>query len=331
MPEQLNPVLQNLLEKETVELFCLKILKNYDSTIFVEGIQLLSYIIETAFHIMINKKQTFPESVTVILSFIGPISEILNKPPKLNVLETTYGTLNPPLGLCRLRITEFLVQLYRINSPTVEKEVLKNKILQSIINIIFRYDQNTFLHNLLVTLIQFILDGESEEYKKSLIIDCQVCLKIINEIKDNEVLFKKSNINKGNIGHLVVISNKLETYLKNQEINSEYFNDFSKQWKEFTTNFLTARNSIDNKELGGPLPGQNDQNHNDDIEKHFQDSYQEKEEEFGDEDFMKSNDDEDELVKKEHGSDEDDEDETLVRHVDEKKDNIIIQKDLKRR
>jgi len=44
---------------------------------------------------------------------------------------------------------------------------------------------------------------------------------------------------------------------------------------------------------------------------------------------MKSNDDEDELVKKEHGSDEDDEDETLVRHVDEKKDNIIIQKDLK--
>ena len=67
----------------------------------------------------------------------------------------------------RLKVIEFLVQLYRINSPTVERELLKYNIIGSILQLVLRYEHNSLLHNMFLTLMTFILGGESTEIKKT--------------------------------------------------------------------------------------------------------------------------------------------------------------------
>lgn len=46
-----------------------------------------------------------------------------------NAVNTTFGTLDPPLGEARLRVIEFVSTLFHIRNDQVEDEVVKSGIL----------------------------------------------------------------------------------------------------------------------------------------------------------------------------------------------------------
>jgi len=136
-----------------------------------------------------KKKIDIPEGVLVILSNLSYFVSILNNPPKLDPIETTFGKLDPPLGCTRLKIIEFFVQLFRIGSIQVENELIKLNVIETITELVFIYEHNNFLHYLFLTLVTFILGGDSSDLKKSLFLDCKICSKIIKGFQEN----KKTN------------------------------------------------------------------------------------------------------------------------------------------
>jgi len=271
-----------------------------------------------------------PDAVQVILDHLKDFAGLLVSPPKTDVIETTFGKLDPPLGLCRLKIVEFLVQLFRINSQQVETELIKNNILGVILDLVFFYEYNNLLHNLFLTLMTFILGGESSDIKKALFVDYGICAKIIKLFRDNKVQIDKIKMGKGYMGHLTITANTIESVSKSHPLIEGFVKE-NKDWNEFVAKDLAARNAL---EIQDPS---NYQDQKDDIEKQFQD-FENDDEEFGDEDFKKSNDSEDsddsddEIVRKpsslDHDSDEDSpdsDDDTMVRHNVEEKDNSFTQ------
>jgi len=224
----------------------------------------------------------------------------------MDIVETTFAKLDPPLGLSRLKIIEFLIQLFRINSSVVESFLIKNNILGIILDLVFFYEYNNLLHNLFLTLMTFILGGESVEIKKSLFLDYKICDKIIHLFKENKTQIEKTRMGKGFMGHLTITANTIESVSKSQKLIELFVKDH-KEWNEFVSKDLAQRNSLEIQDYGSDQKG--------DIEKQFQDF--EQEEDFSEEDFKKTTDsDEDDEVRKNNDSDDSD-DETIVRHTED--------------
>lgn len=309
--EKINPLAYHLLSKDIINSYCQTLIKNPNTSIMTEGIALLSYIIEVSFSVMIKEKKTdLPDSIQVILDTLPELSQLLTNPPKMDVVETTFAKLDPPLGLSRLKIIEFLIQLFRINSTIVETYLKKNNILGIILDLVFFYEYNNLLHNLFLTLMTFILGGESVEIKKALFLDYKICDKIILLFKENKEQIEKTRMGKGFMGHLTITANTIESVSKSQKLIESFVKDH-KEWNEFVSKDLAQRNSLEIQDFGS--------DQKEDIEKQFQDF--EQDEEFGDDDFKKTNDDsDDEDDFKKTNNDSDSDDETMVRHKDDDND-----------
>lgn len=66
-----------------------------------------------------------PPSIGIILSRLPQLISILQNPPAMDPIETTSGTLDPPLGETRLKIVEFLASLFHVRSTDIEQELIK--------------------------------------------------------------------------------------------------------------------------------------------------------------------------------------------------------------
>jgi hypothetical protein len=74
-----------------------------------------------------------PAPWRVILSRLDQFIELLRNPPsQRQPLHLTFGILDPPLGEIRLKLVEFLCQLYHIGYAPVEKELIKHNVLSVI-------------------------------------------------------------------------------------------------------------------------------------------------------------------------------------------------------
>jgi serine/threonine-protein phosphatase 6 regulatory subunit 3 len=324
--EKMTPLTNYFLSKDMITIYCNKLVSNPNTSIMTEGIALLSYILEVSFSF--GYKEKVPDAVQVILDHLGHFAALLTNPPKTDPIETTFAKLDPPLGLTRLKIIEFLVQLFRVNSPQVESELIRNNILGVILDLCFLYEYNNLLHNLFLTLMTFILGGESSDIKKALFVDYKICDRIITLFADNKVQMEKTRMGKGFMGHLTITANTIESVSKSHTLIESFVKD-NTAWHEFVSKELAARNSLEIHE------GSNYQDQKEDIEKQFQDfENDDDDEEFGDEDFKKGNnsddddDSDDEVVRKptQIGDLDDDEedDETMIRHGGEEKDNTYI-------
>ncbi|KAE7996079.1 hypothetical protein FH972_000828 [Carpinus fangiana] len=196
-----------------------------------------------------------PETVEGMLESLSDLLKLLNISSLENVLITTYGKLQPPLGKHRLKIVEFISVLVTVGSEAAEKELIRLGAVQRILDLFFEYPYNNFLHHHIESILLSCLESKNAPLIEHLLHECNLVGRIL-EAENNYKLATDSNKPTvpaegrsppriGNIGHLTRISNKLvQLGNGNSEIQSHL--QENSEWTDWHTNVLSTRNAVEN-------------------------------------------------------------------------------------
>uniref|UniRef100_A0A7N0T3Y3 SIT4 phosphatase-associated family protein n=1 Tax=Kalanchoe fedtschenkoi TaxID=63787 RepID=A0A7N0T3Y3_KALFE len=196
-----------------------------------------------------------PEMVEGMLGSLGYLIKLLDVSSSEDILRTTYGKVQPPLGKHRLKIVEFLSVLLVVGGEAAEKELIHLGAIQRLVDLFFEYPYNNFMHHHVENIVVSCLESKNTSLCEHLLRDCSLIEKILGTEK-NPVLAigscnpaipaeGKSPPRVGNIGHLTRISNKI-VHLRNKNKTIEAHLKDNSGWTEWHTNVLVKRNAVEN-------------------------------------------------------------------------------------
>ncbi|CAG9856182.1 unnamed protein product [Phyllotreta striolata] len=208
----------------------------------------------------------------VIKERLKDFHDLLVDPPKQDVVVTTTGALNPPLGNTRLQVTKLFAALIASNNDELLNKFEANDTFAVLLDLFFHYQWNNFLHaqveNCLIAALRnrsasSDSDDKTNALTKHLLTKCNVIERILKAWKENdEQQSEKNGIRKGYMGHLISIMNKivdlcnapLGQYLKDN------LPDVAKSLEEFKESTLAETNKTQESLLGGAHPYNSDDN-----------------------------------------------------------------------
>ncbi|KAG2684635.1 hypothetical protein I3760_10G084900 [Carya illinoinensis] len=196
-----------------------------------------------------------PETIEGMLESLSDLLKLLDVSSAENVLLTTYGKLQPPLGKHRLKIVEFISVLVTVGSEAAEKELIRLGAIQRILDLFFEYPYNNFLHHHIESILMSCLESKNAPLIDHLLQECNLVARILEAEKNNKL---ETDSNKptvpaegrsppriGNIGHLTRISNKL-VQLGNSSSEIQAYLQENGEWNEWYTNVLSKQNAVEN-------------------------------------------------------------------------------------
>lgn len=196
-----------------------------------------------------------PETVEGMLESLGNLLKLLNVSSEENVLSTTYGKLQPPLGKHRLKIVEFISVLMTVSSEAAEKELIHLGALKRILELFFEYPYNNFIHHHIEQIIVSCLESKNALLVEHVLQECNLVGKILDAEKNSAAAYDpnmptvpaegRTPPRIGNIGHMTRIANKLIQLGNNNSDIQAYLQDNS-EWADWHTNVLSKRNTLEN-------------------------------------------------------------------------------------
>lgn len=196
-----------------------------------------------------------PEMVEGMLESLGNLLKLLDVSSAENVLETTYGKLQPPLGKHRLKIVEFISILLSVGSEAAEKELIQLGAIRRILDLFFEYPFNNFLHHHVENIVVSCLESKKTALVEHLLSDCKLVGKLVAaekqfilETEPGKPTVPTENRSPpriGNIGHITRIANKLITLANNNPEVQAYLQG-NAEWEEWHANVLLKRNAVEN-------------------------------------------------------------------------------------
>ncbi|KAL7617467.1 hypothetical protein Lser_V15G04222 [Lactuca serriola] len=228
---------------------------------------------------------TNPEIVEGMLESLGNLSKLLEVSTDENVLLTTYGKLQPPLGKHRLKIVEFISVLMSVRSEAAENELVRLGVLRRILELFFQYPYNNFIHHHAEQIIVCCLESKNASLVEHILEECNLVRSIIDaEGNSASNTDKKTDMPTvlaegrvppriGNVGHMTRIANKLiqlgtdNTYIQTHLQNNS-------EWVEWHANVLEGRNALENVlqwACGRPTPLHDPSRDSDDDDYHDKD------------------------------------------------------------
>jgi len=217
--------------------------------------------------------------------------------------------LMEPLGFHRLKIIEFFAILARSNYKCIDNVIIKFNILNTCLDLFFRYMWNNFLHFTVEQMIQGILDGENEDMKKHLLIDCQLIKRIVEAHKENESeLTKPKGVRRGYMGHLTTISAGL-LQTASADPGVEKLLSEIPEWHEYVKGPLAQTRERESRRLADYI-ATDDFNEEPEENDEFDNDYQ-NDRDFNGEDDDDDDDDDDRVVQARIEDDDDDDDDVV--------------------
>ncbi|XP_023734629.1 uncharacterized protein LOC111882495 isoform X2 [Lactuca sativa] len=228
---------------------------------------------------------TNPEIVEGMLESLGNLSKLLEVSTDENILLTTYGKLQPPLGKHRLKIVEFISVLTSVRSEAAENELVRLGVLRRILELFFQYPYNNFIHHHAEQIIVCCLESKNASLVEHILEECNLVRSIIDaEGNSASNTDKKTDMPTvlaegrvppriGNVGHMTRIANKLiqlgtdNTYIQTHLQNNS-------EWVEWHANVLEGRNALENVlqwACGRPTPLHDPSRDSDDDDYHDKD------------------------------------------------------------
>ncbi|GJN26423.1 hypothetical protein PR202_gb14351 [Eleusine coracana subsp. coracana] len=196
-----------------------------------------------------------PETVNGMLENLGDLLKLLDVSSAENVLPTTYGSLQPPLGKHRLKIVEFISVLLSIGSEAAEKQLIQLGAIKHAIDLFFEYPFNNFLHHHVENIIVSCLESKQDHLIGHVLDECKLLVRILEAEKNSALstdLTKHTLPSEGrfpprvgNVGHMTRIANKL-IQLANSNIAVKSHLQQTSGWIEWHASILTKRNALEN-------------------------------------------------------------------------------------
>ncbi|KQJ84671.2 hypothetical protein BRADI_5g22100v3 [Brachypodium distachyon] len=196
-----------------------------------------------------------PETVNGMLDCLGDLLKLLDVSTAEDVLSTTYGSLQPPLGKHRLKIVEFISVLLSIGSEVAEMRLIHQGAIKRVIDLFFEYPFNNFLHHHVENIIVSCLESKQEQLIAHVLDECQLVTRILDAEKNSALsidLTKRTISSEGRtpprigiVGHITRIANKL-IQLANSNIIIQSHLQQNSAWAEWHASILTKRNAVEN-------------------------------------------------------------------------------------
>uniref|UniRef100_A0A673WIS2 Protein phosphatase 6, regulatory subunit 3 n=1 Tax=Salmo trutta TaxID=8032 RepID=A0A673WIS2_SALTR len=288
-----DPLLATLEKQETVEQLLSNIFdKEKNDSAIVSVIQILLTLFETRRpapgyfcmfegHLEICPPGMSHPSFSVnqsILEAVRPrlkdFHQLLLEPPKKNIMKTTWGVLDPPVGNTRLSVVRLVASLLQTNTHIINMELINLNTLGVILDMYFKYIWNNFLHIQVEICTAMILamppaqsenpeinrDQDQEPVRESHLIKhlfqkCQFIQRILDAWSSNEKEQGEGGRRRGYMGHLTRIANSIvhnsdkgPNGAKIQQLISELTEDDKERWEAFTSGQLAdtnKRNTVD--------------------------------------------------------------------------------------
>jgi hypothetical protein len=194
------------------------------------------------------------------------------------VLESSVGKI-VPLGFERLKIVELLSALFMTNYQCIDAELMRLNVLSICLELFFSYPWNNFLHSIVESIVQGVLESENEELKISLLKDGNLLQRIVDASKQNEEeCAKPRGIRRGFMGHITSISQSLLSVATVTPAIEKLLADHA-EWNQYTNGALTATRERETRSLGGYMPDYAAEHAPD-----FEDDYEDDDGDFDDDD-----------------------------------------------
>eukprot|EP01080_Neovahlkampfia_damariscottae_P003448 gene3448-6097_t len=153
----------------------------------------------------------------------------------LNSIQTTNLNINNPLGLLRLNLIEFFLNLIRsikylkrISNNKFSFFLIESEFLQEITNLYFIHEQNDILHSFYYKIISIIFFENDKDLIHLIFNECKLEYKILEYINQRNYLLN---------GHLLLLIEKIESLHLNK----------IKGWNEVVLLFYKENLNIQNK------------------------------------------------------------------------------------
>uniref|UniRef100_A0A672ZLF5 Protein phosphatase 6, regulatory subunit 3 n=1 Tax=Sphaeramia orbicularis TaxID=375764 RepID=A0A672ZLF5_9TELE len=265
-----DPLLSTLEKQETVEQLLSNIFdKDKNESAIVSVIQILLTLFET------RRPAVAVSFSVVILEAVRPrlkdFHQLLLEPPKKNVMKTTWGVLDPPVGNTRLNVVRLVASLLQSNTHSINTELINLNTLGVILDMYFKYIWNNFLHIQVEICTAMILamppapteiqpDTEQERARESILIKhlfqkCQFIQRIVDAWSSNEKEQAEGGRRRGYMGHLTRIANSIVHNCDKgpngpqiQQLISELPTEDREKWDAFISGQLAdtnKRNTVD--------------------------------------------------------------------------------------
>ena len=176
------------------------------------------------------------EFLVKIIEAVSDYAKMLKRPS-----EKFLGTFNKEieiLGEDRLKIIDLMLACIKLNNKSMNLKIAETGIIEDIMQLFFRLEMNSMLHNLVENLVFTVFTTKNEILIENLIEKTQL-IKLIVKHKET----------KGNSGHSLKIANFL---VKIQEKYDKVRVSFESctEWGEYFCNYLSKRNEDQNRRLG---------------------------------------------------------------------------------
>ncbi|XP_024426162.2 serine/threonine-protein phosphatase 6 regulatory subunit 1 isoform X2 [Desmodus rotundus] len=151
---------------------------------------------------------------------LGRFHELLLKPPELEPLCTTWGTLAPPLGNTRLHVVKLLASALSANDVALTQELLALDVPNTMLDLFFHYVFNNFLHTQVEVCVSTMLSvgppsdngletPDPNPVVKHLLQQGRLVERILTSWEENDRVQSAGGPRKGYMGHLTRMANSL--------------------------------------------------------------------------------------------------------------------------
>jgi len=205
--------------------------------------------------------QKLPTLVVAVSSHLADCKEFLINAPRMPKMETTFGTLDPPLGLARQSVLELVESLALTNSAYVFKCLFESRFMETAIDLFFKYPWNNFAHQSVFNIIATVLPQPYHELSDHIVRECKLLDRILEAEEENKKYYARTNAALGYIGHLTKISSLINSLAERERPDGLFASEVELHkapWDEYCSGVLKIRNEKEAVNLGGTRSGESD-------------------------------------------------------------------------
>jgi len=203
-----------------------------------------------------EEPEGLPSLVVAVSSHLKDCKTFLETAPLMPPLATTYGLLDPPLGLARQSVLELVESLALTNSAYVFKCLLESRFMETAIDLFFKYPWNNFAHQSVFNIIATVLPEPYKQLSEHIVHECKLIERILKAEEENKKEFAEKNAALGFIGHLTKISTLINGLADREDDDGILATEVRAfpQWAEYCNDTLKQRNDLEATLLGGNRP-----------------------------------------------------------------------------
>ena len=189
--------------------------------------------------------------LTSLTGGVATTNPNINTKSNTDIVDYRFGYCTKLFGQNRMKIVELYFSFIKMKNSMIEARLCELGFFKVLLDLLLKEEWNNILHNIILNILTFVINDNSESILRSLFENARLLDFIIQVTVEPEFVLNskmKSRVRKGYLGHIVKLSNLIEQtkndYIKNIKNKNE-------GWSIYRNQFLKKSNDNDSTKIGG--------------------------------------------------------------------------------